>query len=118
MAIIKQPDSKFTVQLTGEDLKKYLAARFQPKATTKQSFKNFMINSLNKSEKSASNYCIVFRQAKLANLDIDAIDPRIIAKLMSDWLKTEEGIKADKVGNYMYSCSLKLYEKFLISKGL
>ena len=85
---------------------------------TKQSFKNFMVKSLNKSEKSASNYCIVFRRAKLANLDIDATDPRIIAKLMHDWLKTNDGIKADKVGNYMYSCSLKLYEKFLISKGL
>jgi hypothetical protein len=85
---------------------------------TKQSFKNFMVKSLNKSEKSASNYCIVFRRAKLAGLNTDEIDPRIIAKLMHDWLKTEDGIKADKIGNYMYSCSLKLYEKYLISKGL
>ena len=85
---------------------------------TKQSFKNFMVKSLNKSEKSAANYCIVFRQAKLAGLNVDEVDPRIIAKLMHDWLKTNDGIKADKVGNYMYSCSLKLYEKYLISKGL
>ena len=61
---------------------------------------------------------LVFRQAKLAGLNVDEVDPRIIAKLMHDWLKTEDGIKADKVGNYMYSCSLKLYEKYLISKGL
>ena len=78
----------------------------------KENFKKYLI-SIGKSEKSSSNYMIVFRQAKNKGLNIEKVSLQEIRKAAAEHLETEEGKAQNIKGKHMYSAALHLFEKYM-----